>query len=138
MKLDIVSPEKTLYSGEVDQLTVDTADGRISILPHHVNLFTKVITSEMKLKVKGKEEILAVTGGFLQVSNNVVTILADYAIHAEDIDVKQAIEAQKRAEDVLKKKEGKLTDQEYADLQSALGRAILELRVADQHRKRHH
>lgn len=136
MKLDIVSPEKTLYSGEVDQITVDTADGRIAILPHHVNLFTKVITGELKLKIGSKEEILAVTGGFLQVSNNVVTLLADYAIHAEDIDVQKAIEAQKRAEEVLKKKEGQLTDAEYADLQSALGRAILELHVANRRRRK--
>lgn len=138
MKLDIVSPEKTLYSGEVEQITVDTVDGRIAILPHHVNLFTRIKTGELKLKVSGKEELLAITGGFLQVSNNVVTILADYAIHAEDIDVQKAIEAQKRAEEVLKKKEGQLSDAEYADLQSALGRAILELRVAESRRKRHH
>lgn len=138
MKLDIVSPEKTLYSGEVEQITVDTVDGRIAILPHHVNLFTRIKTGELKLKVTGKEELLAITGGFLQVSNNVVTILADYAIHAEDIDVQKAIEAQKRAEEVLKKKEGQLSDAEYADLQSALGRAILELRVAESRRKRHH
>ena len=138
MKLEIVSPEKTLYSGDVDQITVDTVDGRIAILPHHVNLFTKIKTGELKLKVGGKEEILAVTGGFLQVSNNVITLLADYAIHAEDIDVQKAIEAQKRAEEVLKKKEGQLTDAEYADLQSALGRAILELKVADQHKRRSH
>lgn len=138
MKLDIVSPEKTLYSGDVDQITVDTADGRIGILPHHVNLFTKLIGGEMKLKVGGKEEILAVTGGFLQVRNNVVTILADYAVHAEDIDVQKAIEAQKRAEEILKKKEGQLSDAEYADLQSALGRAILELKIADHRKRRAH
>jgi F-type H+-transporting ATPase subunit epsilon len=136
MKLDIVSPEKTLYSGDVEQITVDTIDGRIAILPHHVNLFTKIKTGELKLKVSGKEELLAITGGFLQVSNNIVTILADYAIHAEDIDVQKALEAQKRAEELLKKKEGQLSDTEYAELQSALGRAIIELRVADRRKRR--
>ncbi|MGH7203375.1 MAG: ATP synthase F1 subunit epsilon [Candidatus Levyibacteriota bacterium] len=136
MKLDIVSPEKTLYSGDVEQITIDTVDGRIAILPHHVNLFTKVKTGELKLKVSGKEELLAITGGFLQVSNNTVTILADYAIHAEDIDVQKAVEAQKRAEELLKKKEGQLSDAEYAELQSALGRAILELRIADRRKRR--
>ncbi|MGI8419354.1 MAG: ATP synthase F1 subunit epsilon [Candidatus Levyibacteriota bacterium] len=136
MKLDIVSPEKTLYSGDVEQITIDTVDGRIGILPHHVNLFTKVRTGELKLKVNGKEELLAITGGFLQVSNNTVTILADYAIHAEDIDVQKAVEAQKRAEELLKKKEGQLSDAEYAELQSALGRAILELRIADRRKRR--
>lgn len=138
MKLEIVSPEKTLYSGEINQITVDTADGRIAILPHHVNLFTKLIAGEMKLNVSGKEEILAVTGGFLQVSNNVVTVLADYAVNADDINVTQALEAQKRAEEILKKKEGQLSDEEYADLQSALGRAMIELKVADQHKRRSH
>ena len=134
MKLEIVSPEKQLYSDEVDQITVDTADGRIAILPHHVNLFTKIKPGELKLTIGDKEQTLAVTGGFLEVSNNVVSILADYAINAEDINVEKAIEAQKRAEELLKKKEGQLSDVEYADLQAALGRALLELKVANQRR----
>jgi F-type H+-transporting ATPase subunit epsilon len=136
MQLEIVTPEKIIYRGDVNQITVDTADGRIAILPHHLNLFTKVKPGELILKVGDKDQVLAITGGFLEVSNNTVTILADYAVHAEDVDVQKALEAQKRAEELLKKKEGQLSDTEYADLQGALGRAILELKIADKFRKR--
>jgi F-type H+-transporting ATPase subunit epsilon len=136
MQLEIVTPEKIIYRGDVNQITVDTADGRIAILPHHLNLFTKVKPGELILKVGEKDQVLAITGGFLEVSNNTVTILADYAVHAEDVDVQKALEAQKRAEELLKKKEGQLSDTEYADLQGALGRAILELKIADKFRKR--
>ena len=136
MQLEIVTPEKIIYRGDVDQITVDTADGRISILPHHVNLFSKIKPGELILKVKDQNQALAITGGFIEVSNNVVTILADYAVHAEDVDVQKALEAQKRAEELLKKKEGQLSEAEYAELQGALGRAILELRIADKNRKR--
>ncbi len=136
MKLEIVTPEKIIYSGDVDQITVETVDGRIAILPHHVNLFTKIKPGELHLKIADKEQFLAVTGGFLEVSNNKVTILADYAIHAEEVDVEKALAAQKRAEELLKKKEGQLSDIEYAELQGALGRALLELDIANKRRRR--
>jgi F-type H+-transporting ATPase subunit epsilon len=136
MKIEIVTPEKIIYSGDIDQLTVETVDGRIAILPHHVNLFTKIKPGELHMKIADKEQFLAVTGGFLEVSNNKVTVLADYAIHAEDVDIEKAMAAQKRAEELLKKKEGQLNDQEYAELQSALGRAILELDIANRRKRR--
>lgn len=136
MKLEIVTPEKIIYSGDIDQITVDTVEGRIAILPHHVNLFTKIKPGELQMKVADKEQFLAVTGGFLEVSNNKVTVLADYAVHAEDVDVEKAAAAQKRAEELLKKKEGQLSDVEYAELQSALGRAILELDIANRRRRK--
>lgn len=136
MKLEIVTPEKIIYSGDVDQITVETTSGRIAILPHHVNLFTKIKPGELHLKIADKEQFLAMTGGFLEVSNNKVTILADYAIRTEEIDVEKALAAQKRAEELLKKKEGQLSDQEYAELQGALGRALLELDIANKRRHR--
>lgn len=134
MQLEIITPEKITYQGEVDEIVINTADGQIGILPHHVNLFTKVMPGEVTLKIGGKDQYLAITGGFLEVSNNKVTILADYAVHAEDIDVDKALEAQKRAEEVLKKKKEGISEQDFASAQGAFGRAILELSVA---RRRH-
>lgn len=136
MKLEIATPEKIIYSGEVDQITAETTEGRIAILPHHVNLFTKIKPGELHLKIADKEQFLAMTGGFLEVSNNKVTILADYAVRTEEIDVEKALAAQKRAEELLKKKEGQLSDREYAELQGALGRALLELDLANKRRRR--
>lgn len=134
MQLEIVTPEKIIYSGEVDEIIVTTADGEIGILPHHVNLFTKILPGELTLKIGGKTEHMALTGGFLEVANNKVSILADYAVRAEDIEVNKALEAQKRAEEILKKKESGITEQDLANAQGDLRRAILELKVA---RRRH-
>jgi len=79
---------------------------------------------------------MALTGGFLEVNKNKVTILADYAVHAEDIDVNKAMEARKRAEEILKKKESRITEQEFAAAEAAFQQAIAELKVAEHRHKR--
>jgi len=134
MQLEIVTPEKTIYTGEVDEIVVNTADGEIAVLPHHVNLMTKVLPGEMTLKISGKTQYLAITGGFLEVINNKISLLADYAVRAEEIEINKALEAQKRAEDIIKKKESGITAQDFANAQAELAKAILELKVA---RRRH-
>src|SRR5664279_925450 len=114
MHLEIVTPEKITFSGEIEEILINTADGQIAILPHHVNLFTKVIPGEVKIKADKKEKFLAITGGFLEVSNNKVTILADYAVHAEEIEIEQALKAQKRAEEELKKTKEDIGERDFA------------------------
>ena len=136
MTLDIVTPEKITFQGDVDEIYVNTADGEIGILPHHINLFTKLIPGELKLKLLGKEQYMAITDGFLEVNNNKVTILTDYAIHAEDIEVEKVMEARKKAEEILKKKESRITKQEFALAEAAFKRAVAELKVANHKHKR--
>jgi F-type H+-transporting ATPase subunit epsilon len=136
MELDIVTPEKIIFQGEVDEIYVNTADGAIGILPHHINLFTKLIPGELKLKISGKEQYMALTGGFLEINKNKVTILADYAIHADDIDVNKAMEARKHAEEILKKKESRINEQEFAAAEAAFKQAVAELKVAGHRHKR--
>lgn len=136
MNLEIVTPEKIMYQGEVDEIYVTTADGEIGILPHHVNLFTKLVPGELKLKISGKEQYMAITSGFLEVNKNKVTILADYAVHAEEIEIEKAMEARKRAEEILKKKESQITEQEFASAEAAFKQAIAELKVANHRHKR--
>ena len=135
MQLDIVTPEKTLYSGEVNEIVANTADGEVGILPHHINLITKLIPGELIIKANKKQEFIGITDGFLQVNDNHVTVLADYAVHARDIDVEQAIAAQKRAEKILKEKREGISEQDFAVAQADLRRAIMELKVA---RRGHH
>lgn len=136
MELEIVTPEKIIFQGQVDEIYVNTADGAIGILPHHINLFTKLVPGELKLRISGKEEYMAITSGFLEVNKNKVTILADYAVHAEDIDVQKAMEAQKRAEEILKKSESRVTEQEFAAAEAAFKQAVAELKVANHRHKR--
>ena len=130
MDLEIVTPEKTIFKDTIDEITLTTADGEIGVLPNHVNLFTKVMPGEVTIKYNKKELYMAITGGFLEVSNNKLTLLADYAVRAEEIEIEQAVEAQKRAEAVLKKAKEEVDDRTFADAQGELRRAILELHVA--------
>src|SRR5438045_955154 len=103
MHLDVITPEKTVLSEEVDEILVPTPAGQIGILPHHINLVSQITQGEIVIRKKGKEQYFAITGGFLEVVQGKISIIADYAAHAEDIDVEKAIQAQKRAEEILKK-----------------------------------
>jgi len=136
MELEIVTPEKVIFQGEVQEIYVTTADGPIGIFPHHINLFSKLVPGELKLKISGKDQFMALTSGFLEISNNKVTILADYAVPAEEIQVEKAMEAKKRAEEILKKKESQIDAQDFAAAQAELAKAIAEIRVATHRKKR--
>ena len=131
--LEIITPEKVVYSDEVNEIIVQTVNGEIAILPHHVNLLTQISPGEMIVKKGSNLQHLAVTGGFLEVIDNKVSILAEYAIKAQDIEVEKAMEAKKRAEKVMKEKS---TDNEVKIAQAEIMKSILELKVATRHKKR--
>lgn len=128
LHLEIVTPEKLIFSEEVDMVVVPGAEGELGILPHHIALFTKIKPGELKIKKTNKEEYLAITGGFLDVSGTGnVTILADYAVKSEEIEIKRAEEAKKKAEEAMKEKKG---TEDFAVLEADLRKALLELKVA--------
>jgi F-type H+-transporting ATPase subunit epsilon len=135
MILQIITPEKVIYDGEIDELIVPTVNGEIAILPHHVNLLTQVEPGEMTIRQGGKEQHLAVTGGFLQITNNAISLLANYAVKSEEIDAKQALEAQERAERKLKEAGENLSEQDSAAINSELLRAITQLKVVRRHHR---
>ncbi len=130
MNLKILTPEKVAYEGEVDELIVPTVQGEIAILPHHVDLLTQVGEGEITIKTKGKDTHIAATGGFLQINKEEITLLADYAVRSEEINAQKALEAQKRAEEILKKKAEDISERDMALAQAEMRRAIMELRVA--------
>ena len=88
----------------------------------------------MTIAQKGKKHHMAVTGGFLQIANNKISLLSDYAVRSEEIDAKKALEAQQRAEEKLKKEKEHMSDRDYALVQADMRRAILELKVARRRR----
>jgi F-type H+-transporting ATPase subunit epsilon len=135
MQLELITPEKVVLRDEVDELSVYTPQGQITILPHHANLITKVIPGEMIVKTQGKEYFLAVTGGFLEVANNKITILADYAVRSEDIEVEKALKAQEKAREILKKKQEGISERDFALAEADLRKSILELHVANKRRR---
>lgn len=126
LKLKIITPEKVAFEDDVNMVTVPSAQGEMGILPHHIDIMAKVVPGELKIKKGEKLAFMAVGNGFLQISNNIVTLLSDLAEDAASIDEKAVEEAKKRAEKVL---EEKLSDEEYAETFAALERALAQLKV---------
>lgn len=135
MQLELITPEKVVLSQEIDELILNTTKGQIAILPHHANLLTKIAPGEMIVKSHGKESYLAVTGGFLEISDGKISILADFAVKSEDIIVDQAVKAQERAKEMLRKKEEGISERDYALATSELQKAIAQLHVANKRKR---
>lgn len=133
LHVEIITPEKVVYKDDVSEIVVPTETGEIAILPNHVNLLTRILPGEMVIKKGVQEHFLAITGGFLEIVNNNINILADYAVRAEDIELAKAQEAQKRAEHMIKEKS---SDKEFRIAEAELQKAVLQLKVAGK-RKRH-
>ncbi len=133
LHLKIVTPEKLIFDGEVNMVTVPSVGGELVILPYHTNLMSRIIPGELKIQKSGKTDHLAMGGGFMQVADNVVTILTDLAVNAVDIDEKEVEAAKKRAEEAL---EEKLSDEEYAETLAILEKAVAQLKVKRRHRAR--
>lgn len=129
---EIVTPEKVIFKDEVNEVILPSKNGEIAILPNHASLVTQIAEGELTIKKDGKEQFLAVTGGFLEVNNNKVSILADYAIRSDEIEVGKAEDAKKRAEKAMQEK---ASDRDFAFAESQFKRAILELKIAHKRRK---
>lgn len=131
LQLEIITPLKSILKEEVDEIIIPTESGEITILPNHVDLVTKIKTGEMTIKRGSKQTFFAITGGFLEISNNNVSILADYAVRAEDIEVARAKEAQERAKEKMRQK---VSGREFAQAESDLRKSLAELHVAKRRR----
>ena len=133
LHVEVVTAERELYNGEADVVSVPGSEGRLGILPRHAALLTTLIPGELSIKLGGAEEPLFVSGGFLEVSDNSVTVLADTAEHAEEIDQARAEAARRRAQESL---EQAASNVERAELLGALERAMSRIRVAELARRR--
>lgn len=133
IKLDIVTAEQLVFSDDVDIVVAPGIDGELAILPHHAPLMTMLQPGELRVRKGGEETFMAITGGFLEVRPDRVTILADAAERAEDIDAHRAEDAKQRAEARLS---GKLTETDMARAEAALRRSLIRLRVAEKRRRR--
>jgi F-type H+-transporting ATPase subunit epsilon len=133
LKLDIVTAERVVYSEEVDIIIAPGMEGQLGILPHHAPLMTILQAGELVVRRGGQEDILAISGGFLEVRPDRVIVLADQAERAEEIDVARAEAAKKRAEERLKEKP---TEVDMNRVEASLRRAIARLNVADKMKRR--
>ena len=131
--LQILSPEGQIFSDSVDEVQLPTPNGEISVLTHHVPIFSKLSEGTITVKRGGKNTIIAILGGFLKVKENVVMVLSDYAIRAESIQSARALEAKKLAEEIIINKQ---STAELIMAEKNLQKSLLELKVAD--KVKHH
>ncbi len=105
LTLEIVTPEARVYSDTIDTVVVPTTDGEVGILPGHIPLLAQVDHGELRVTKGSETLILAVGGGFVQVADDKVAVLAENAITQEKIDERAVEDAMKRAEDALRGKD---------------------------------
>ena len=134
MHVNIVSAEEEIYSGTVEQVYAPAVMGEVGIYPRHTQLLTKLKPGEVRvIKEGGDEEFFFVSGGMLEVQPHVVTVLADTAVRAKDLDEAKALEAKKRAEQALSDRHG---DMDYARAEAELAEAIAQLQAIQRMRRK--
>ncbi|NTV41375.1 MAG: ATP synthase F1 subunit epsilon [Candidatus Moranbacteria bacterium] len=136
IKFKIVTPEKTLFEQEIEQVTLPVSDGQVTILPGHRSYIASLKPGEIMFKSAGKETAMATSGGFLEFNSNELVVLADTAEVAEGIDLQRAEQAVKRAQD-LKNEKISMGEQEYARVASAIEKEMVRVRVARKHHSKH-
>ncbi len=133
--VDLITPERQVFSDDVDYIAAPTLDGQIGILPHHAPLLTQLGLGELRLKKGGAVSHVAITGGFLEVQKgSKVSIFAETAELAEEIDLERARLAVERAKTVLKAEE-QTEKIDFAAAEASLARAILRMKIAENRRK---
>ncbi len=126
---EIITAERVVFKNDVDMVVAPGIDGQLGILPHHAPLMTALTIGELVLHKAGEEDtIVAIGGGFMEVGPEHVTILADSAERAEEIDEARAEAARRRAEATMSLARGEEEDKTRA--QAALRRSMLRLKVA--------
>lgn len=132
LRLEILTPEKSVYDDEVDMVIAPGSEGYLGILPHHAPLFTTLGPGELRVKRGGVEETLAVFGGFMDVRGDRVTVLTDAAEHAEDIDEARVQAARDAAQQQLA---SATSPAEEARARASLERSLVRLRVTQRRRR---
>nr|WP_307775188.1 F0F1 ATP synthase subunit epsilon [uncultured Cetobacterium sp.] len=127
-KLEMVTPLAKILSQDVEFVMIRTTEGDMGILANHSPFVSGLATGEMKIKSNGEEKLYYVSGGFMEISDNVVTILADEAMDVKDID----LEAARREAQIAKEKLDKIAeDIDYANVQRTLTQALTKVKLAE-------
>ena len=132
--VDIVSAEGQIFSGEASMVFVPGSQGELGIAPRHAPLLTTLKAGEVRVQSEGVEEqSFYVGGGSLEIQPNLVTVLADTAARAHDLDEAAALAAKQRAEDAVRERTDKV---DIAEAQAELARAVAQLRAIERLRKK--
>jgi len=132
LKLEIVTPEKTAYSEDVEMVTLPGSEGELGVYPNHVPLLTTINPGELRVVKSGKETFLAIGEGFVEITGTTVSVLTDMALDVTAIDEAAAEEAVARARAAMKEDLGA---EEVASVQASLQKSLAQLHVK---RRRHH
>ncbi|GAB6068633.1 F0F1 ATP synthase subunit epsilon [Methylothermus subterraneus] len=131
--VDIVSAEEEIYSGQAEMVIAQAELGEVGIAPRHAPFLARLRPGAVRVKLSASEELpFYVSGGLIEVQPHLVTILADTALRARDIDEAAALEAKRRAEEALKDRSGKI---DYARAQAELAEAVRQLQVLEHYKK---
>jgi F-type H+-transporting ATPase subunit epsilon len=128
MNIEIVTPEAKVYEDTIDSVVMPTTSGEIDILPGHIPIVTEVMAGELIVSQSGTRQSLAISKGFAQCVGDKISILAEDAIHIDEIDESAVEEAQKRAENALATME-KMSDEEVAMLETQIAYARAQILV---------
>ncbi|MBA3988800.1 MAG: F0F1 ATP synthase subunit epsilon [Idiomarina sp.] len=132
--LDIVSAEEKLFSKKVRSMTVTGSEGELGILPGHLPLLTALKPGMVRVVLEdGHDELFYIAGGFMEVQPDHITVLSDTAVRGGDLDEQAITAAEKRAREAMADAKG---DMSYAEAAAELARAVAQLRVLQQLRRR--
>ena len=131
IKLEIVTPEATVYSKDVDMVTLPGVEGQMGVLPQHVRLMTQLVPGELIVRKDGHDDFMAVGEGLVEVNNERVSIVTNMAIAVDRIDEAAAEDARQRAAARLREK---ISSEEVASVNASLARSLAQLHVKRRHR----
>lgn len=130
LRLSIVTPQATVFSEDVEMVTLPGIEGDMGVYPQHVRLITQIVPGELVISQNGQERFLAVGEGLVEVTHNSVAIVTDMAIPSEGIDEARVEEARRRAAARLQEK---ISDEEVASVNASLARSLAQLKVKRRH-----
>jgi F-type H+-transporting ATPase subunit epsilon len=131
LKLEIVTPEATVYSEVVEMVTLPGVEGQMGILPQHIRLMTQMVPGELIVRKGGHDDFMAVGEGLVEVTNDRVSIVTNMAVAVDKIDEAAAEEARQRAAARLREK---ISSEEVASVNAALAKSLAQLHVKRRHR----
>lgn len=127
LKFEIITPERVVLKDEVDQITLPTAEGEITVLPNHIPLIGVLRPGEIVAKKDREEIAMSCSGGFIEVTGDKVLILADTAEKAEELVEAEILKAKERAQKIIEEKQ--VDAERYADAAASLERELARLKV---------
>src|SRR3972149_6194432 len=134
MTFQLISPERVVFEGEVEKVTVNTTSGQITILPNHLPLVSTIEAGELLVTQQGKTYPLAIAGGFVEVRKpNTVLIMADSAEKVEEIDEQRAEEARRRAAELRQSKQ--VESEDFAYLSAKIEKELTRLKLKRKYRQ---